>query len=339
MTPEAAGSCRSDLARWYAPEDSAQRARLDAWCAGVGPTTMFNGAVQPAGSISPNDIAFVSWNVHEGNGRLRAFVEDLRAGRLTNGRAPQHFVLLLQEAVRTTGVPSLTAGARGARRIAAAHQDAEDIQALASDLGLSLLYAPSMRNGNAAGDPNGDRGNAILSTLPLSDPMAIELPFERQRRVALFAHVAVSAVESLPVGVIHLDATDAAKHLWVFNAELARHTGQIVGIAAAGGNPGGGRGFEYVDGPRRTRVAIFPAPVWRNAAHGRNVTSPTPRARLPLLPWRRICHPALRRGREQIRLGPSPAHRMVQQLTVRAQPFARLVERRACLGHQLPERA
>jgi endonuclease/exonuclease/phosphatase family metal-dependent hydrolase len=224
MAPQVTGSCRSDLARWYAPDDAAERARLDAWCAGVGPVGMFNGAGPADAAVPLSDIAFVSWNVHVGNGDLRAFVEDLRSGRLTNGRVPRHFVLLLQEAVRMMSVPPLAAGAKGARRIGAAHQDTEDIQVLAVRLGLSIVYAPSMRNGNAARDPATDRGNAILSTLPLSDPTAIELPFERQRRVALLAKVALSESESLPVGIIHLDATDATRHLRVFHARSWRAT-------------------------------------------------------------------------------------------------------------------
>ena len=46
-----------------------------------------------------------------------------------------------------------------------------------------------MRNGSSAGDPAEDRGSAILSTLPLSEPIAIELPGERQRRVVIIAQV------------------------------------------------------------------------------------------------------------------------------------------------------
>ena len=55
-------------------------------------------------------------------------------------------------------------------------------------LGLALYYSPSMRNG-APAETDEDRGNAILSTEPLSDLAAIELPFERQRRVAAAATV------------------------------------------------------------------------------------------------------------------------------------------------------
>jgi endonuclease/exonuclease/phosphatase family metal-dependent hydrolase len=45
--------------------------------------------------------------------------------------------------------------------------------------------APSMRNGTH----RSDRGNAILSTLPLTDAVATELPLARQRRVAVSASI------------------------------------------------------------------------------------------------------------------------------------------------------
>lgn len=224
MAPQAAGSCRSALARWYAPDEAAERTKLDSWCAGVGPVTVAQTAGAPAERVLLNDVTFVSWNVHVGNGNLRGFVEDLRAGRLTNGRVPGHFVLMLQEAVRATAVPAFTQGTKAARRIGAPHQDAEDIGAVGRELGLSVVYAPSMRNGKGVEDPATDRGNAILSTLPVANPVAIELPIERQRRVALFADVSLSDTYTLPVGVIHLDATDAAHHLRVFHARRWRET-------------------------------------------------------------------------------------------------------------------
>ncbi len=64
----------------------------------------------------------------------------------------------------------------------------EQIEPIATALGLSLFYVPSMRNGGA--NSREDRGNAILSNLPLTDLAAYELPFERQRRVALAATIA-----------------------------------------------------------------------------------------------------------------------------------------------------
>lgn len=66
-----------------------------------------------------------------------------------------------------------------------------------------------MRNG--AGAPGADdRGNAILSTLPLSDLEAVELPLERQRRVALLATVRLGA-DAAPVRLVnvHLETISA----------------------------------------------------------------------------------------------------------------------------------
>ena len=54
-------------------------------------------------------------------------------------------------------------------------------------MGLWIVYVPSMRNGR--GDETEDRGSAILSTLPLSDAVAIELPWVHQRRVAVMVTV------------------------------------------------------------------------------------------------------------------------------------------------------
>lgn len=203
MTPLAAGGCRSASVRWLTPDDPRERRRLDAWCEGVGDALFIPTPTTVASPLPDLDsITFVSWNVHVGNGDVRAFVADLRAGVHTDGRQIDHFVLMVQEAVRTSGVPLFARGMSGAERIPAAGAGASaDIAAIARDLGLSLVYVPSMRNGRSASDPPEDRGCAILATLPLSDPMAIELPGEGQRRVAILARA-----DSVSVGAIHLDA-------------------------------------------------------------------------------------------------------------------------------------
>jgi hypothetical protein len=210
MIATSGGSCRSESVRWISPGDPRERARLDAWCKGVG-----DAVIQPAPTGAPSpalaDIVFVSWNVHVGNGDIRAFVQDLRAGTHTGNRTVQHFVLLLQEAVRTEGVPPFAAGAAGAVRIPARREGPIDIVQISRELGLSLIYVPSMRNGATSGEPAADRGSAILSTFPLSNPVAVELPGERQRRVVVFAKMA-----ALSIGVIHLDALGGAKRLWIF---------------------------------------------------------------------------------------------------------------------------
>ena len=157
-------------------------------------------------------ITFVSWNVHVGRGDIRAFLKDLANGVHTEGRPVGDYVLMLQEAVRTGTVPPLTSAASAAARIQARKPAHEiDIVSIGRELGLSLIYVPSMRNGGAPDDPAEDRGNAILSTLPLSQPIAIELPGERQRRVVIVAKVA-----TMSVAVVHLDAFGGARRLMAF---------------------------------------------------------------------------------------------------------------------------
>jgi endonuclease/exonuclease/phosphatase family metal-dependent hydrolase len=143
--------------------------------------------VQPG----PGDLVVVAWNVQVGAGALEELVGDLRAGRLSGGEPVGHFALLLQEARRDLGDTAVPPppDARTARRIAPAGRQ-PDVLSAADELDLHLLYVPSMRNGGR-GQPAEDRGNAILSTLPLRDPWALELPLERQRRVAVAARVQV----------------------------------------------------------------------------------------------------------------------------------------------------
>jgi hypothetical protein len=217
MSPVTSGSCRNESVRWFAPEDVRHRARLDAWCAGVG-APVIQSPEASRGSVSLSDVTFVSWNVHVGNGDVRALVDDLRAGKLTGDRKVSHFVLLLQEALREEGAPPYGQDAAGARRIATSDPARSDILQVSRDLDLSLIYVPSMRNGNAS-DPASDRGSAILSTLPLSDPVAIELPGERQRRVVILARLQLLPENpggTAAVGAIHLDALGASRRLWVF---------------------------------------------------------------------------------------------------------------------------
>jgi len=202
ITPTAAGGCRSAAVTWFAPEDAGERLRLDSWCAGVGGAALRPPAATDSPVVALEDITFVSWNVHVGNGDIRTFVSHLREGTHTDGRKIDRFVLILQEAVRTSGVPAFADGMSGAERIdARGAADSVDIVQTAEELGLSLLYVPSMRNGRSADDPPEDRGCAILSTVPLSDPVAVELPGEDQRRVAILAKAG-----PVSVGAIHLDA-------------------------------------------------------------------------------------------------------------------------------------
>ncbi|HUP38857.1 MAG TPA: endonuclease/exonuclease/phosphatase family protein [Vicinamibacterales bacterium] len=213
VAPIATGSCRSTNLRWLAPSDGRERARLNRWCAGVGEAaTVLRGSIGSDVVADMSDVVFVSWNVHVGSGDIRSFVRDLRAGMHTHGRRFPHYVLLLQEAVRTGDVPALAAGAAGAKRIAP-HDPIQpiDIVRVSEELGASLVYVPSMRNGTSAADPAEDRGSAIVSTLPMHVPRAIELPGERQRRVVISAQIG-----TFSVAVVHLDALGGANRLRLF---------------------------------------------------------------------------------------------------------------------------
>jgi endonuclease/exonuclease/phosphatase family metal-dependent hydrolase len=224
MSPAMVGSCRSESVRWFVPESSVDRARLDAWCAGVGEPVIEHAAGPSDAAAGLDEVIFVSWNVHVGNGDVVGFVRDLRAGLLTGGRPVRHFVLMLQEAVRTSGVPPLLTAASGAQRIAARARPSIDIADISREIGASLIYVPSMRNGSSADDPATDRGSALLSTLPLSDPTAVELPGERQRRVVIFAALSLAPwhTSQVSVGVIHLDALGASNRFWLFGTPRLR---------------------------------------------------------------------------------------------------------------------
>ena len=99
----------------------------------------------------------------------------------------------------------------------------EDVVETARSLGLNLRYAPSMRNGVAASD----RGNAILSSLPLEDAHAIELPLVLQRRVAVSARVTVGGIKLRLVSA-HLDPRGPPGHRWLGATGRALQAGYLV---------------------------------------------------------------------------------------------------------------
>ena len=185
-----AGGCRqssSPQIRWLIPSDDDERRRLEDWCGAVGPPAGVAGQALPRDDGRP--LLLVSWNMAVGVGRLDHLLSYVR--RVHQRDTPAHLVLLLQEAFRADDVPATCAGeARRARRLGTDRPDRRDILAMARALGLNAVYVPSMRNGRDCLEaPLEDRGNAILSTLPLEDVAAIELPLARQRRVAVAATI------------------------------------------------------------------------------------------------------------------------------------------------------
>jgi endonuclease/exonuclease/phosphatase family metal-dependent hydrolase len=138
-------------------------------------------------------------------------------------------ILLLQEVYRAgPEVPAALPDAAGfASRIRGFCPDGrrDEVESFAAALGMHAYYVPSMRNG-APLLSDEDRGNAILSDLPLSGFSAVELPFERQRRVAVSATVTGADAEQRPWHLrlmsVHLDNMVGAKRLWIAGGEYGR---------------------------------------------------------------------------------------------------------------------
>jgi endonuclease/exonuclease/phosphatase family metal-dependent hydrolase len=120
---------------------------------------------------------------------------------------PVHeFAVLLQEVRRAgSAVPALIApGVYVPKRLGPT--DAVSIDTFAAEQKLNLFYAPAMRNGTG----QEDRGNAILSTQQLADLAVLELPFERQRRIALFASILRNGAPWLRLANMHLETRAGA---------------------------------------------------------------------------------------------------------------------------------
>lgn len=207
------------MIRWILAPDAEDRASMDRWCATVGPAVLTRTPWLPADGI--DSIAVVTWNAHVGSGDVLGLVRDLRAGLLTGGRPVPHFVLLLQEVHRAGPEVPHIGTEPVPRRIEASPPSGPraDILQVAERLALELYYVPSMANGRAQGaEPAEDRGNAILSTLPLESVTAIELPYEAQRRVAVAATLrgttATGAAWQLRVVSAHLDHRSRASRLF-----------------------------------------------------------------------------------------------------------------------------
>ena len=134
----------------------------------------------------------LSWNVAIGLGRLEEVVTKVR------GPVSRPLIVLLQEAFRADNtVPerALTRHTGGK----SPRQSRNDIVEAAHALGMSLRYAPSMRNGVH----RSDRGNAILSSVSIERARAFALPHVRQRRIVVAAEV--SGLPWLTFVSAHLD--------------------------------------------------------------------------------------------------------------------------------------
>lgn len=185
---------------------------LDAWCRGVGPALW-----APAGLPQPADrlesLVVISWNMGVGCGDLENLIRDLRVERILP-EADSPYVVVAQEVFRKgMGVPSDSElsslnEVNGAGHIRKC--EPKPIDQVAQTMGLHMVYVPSMRNGPPESIQEEDRGNAILSTLPLHEVVAIEPPVIAQRRVSVSAVVQLGPGESGPglrLVSVHLDVS------------------------------------------------------------------------------------------------------------------------------------
>lgn len=211
---------------WHEPVLARDRANINRWRAAVGSPLLIPGA----GAAAPSDaLTVVSWNIALDGGDIAGVVRDLQ--RAAPG-VP--IVLLIQEAFRSgDDIPAEPSAPAFASFLGSSNRSRE-IDDVARALGFSLYYVPSMRNG-APARYREDRGNAILSSVPLEGLSAIELPFEHQRRVAIAASVRgvtqAGAPWSLRLATAHLDNIVGARHGWI-GGEYGR-TRQARGLREA----------------------------------------------------------------------------------------------------------
>ena len=248
------------------------RLRLEGWRQNVGAPVALDLADSAAADVQ--SLVVLSWNVWIGRGKLRQLIARIRDGEFARlGADPDlPLLVLLQEAYRSdTTIPPAPSGSAG-RVLVAQLGPQEDVVDTARALGLNIRYAPSMRNGTL----QSDRGNAILSTLPLADAHAIELPLVLQRRVAVSAALLLGRYQIRAVSA-HLDPRGPPGHRWLGSSgreSQARHLISSVRdetvVLGADLNLGRGR-YEAawrVLGEAGFSFGVPPSvPTWRHTFH------------------------------------------------------------------------
>lgn len=215
---------------WYVPAEARDRRALDAWCVGVGPAVVDTVPDHDGWTAGGDSLRILVWNMSAGGGDLEEFLRreaGFRCGPPDAAVAPP-FVLLAQEAYRRSAQvpparPGTMVSAPGAER--ARPGPREDISVIARRCGLALFYVPAVRNGEREfPDGREDRGNALLANVALGDPIAIELPAEDSRRLAIGATVRSAAGDSVRVVSLHFTLLPKLwRNLTRGNAARIRH--------------------------------------------------------------------------------------------------------------------
>jgi endonuclease/exonuclease/phosphatase family metal-dependent hydrolase len=205
--------------------------RLAGWRANVGSAVAYDppGSARAGAPVDLEALAVLSWNVWIGRGRLGELIARVRDGAFASlgiGR-DLPLVVLVQEAFRTDDSVPSTSNGLAAREVISRVGGREDIVETAWRLGLHLRYSPSMRNRA----DRSDRGNAILSTLPLDDARGIELPLVLQRRVAVTAGVG-SGDRRLALVSAHLEPRGPIGYKWLGAAGRAQQIRHLLDFVA-----------------------------------------------------------------------------------------------------------
>ena len=273
---------------WFGPSDPGERETLAQWCGVVGsPLVKQKPTAQFERPEAHDSLAVFSWNIDVGSGDLLTFLEEevglsCRSEASTSSPGIPHVVVIDQEAFQwAPDLPPLSDQRLGARKSRHdPHPGGDpDIAEVADQCGLALVYAPSGRNGvDDPGERLHDKGNAILSTLPLSDFKAVVLPFETERKVAVAATVPLSGSDSLRLVNAHLEVTTRFyRVLLTGNQTRLRQTeGLIEALTAAEESEGpglpmllGGDFNTWSGGEsalKRLRSAFADSPEWDGRA-------------------------------------------------------------------------
>jgi len=269
--------------RWYRASVERDVRLSSSWCGTVG-DDVFLESPSPAFPTWSGEGALrvATWNYEVGAGRLLEFIGeelglDCRGGGPLRADGVQPFVLLLQEAWRRSGdLPSVERNQLVPWTVDPERQQPVlDVVGVARACGLALLYVPSARNGPDDGPhADEDKGNAILSTLPLTAPIALELPFEAGRKVAVAANVRAPGGERVRLVSAHLDVASTlfrtlvsgnqtrarqAKGL-IDGLEKAERDGPLTGVVVVGGDFNSLAGNESA--LKHMRAAFPQSPEW-----------------------------------------------------------------------------
>ncbi|WP_455369433.1 endonuclease/exonuclease/phosphatase family protein [[Eubacterium] cellulosolvens] len=221
---------------WKNQSSHKDHSKLLSWCQAVG-SPVFSKPTETEKNLVIDKLTLVSWNVHVGSGDLEQFINDLQKGYLTDGKKVEHFVMLLQEAYRQdSSVPvNIPSNAKAGNNIhvKTPRGSRVDIITIARKHGLGLFYVPSMRNGRQENtNVPEDRGNAILSTIPLSNLIAVELPLERQRRTTIAANIKVITKTNISwkIQLINVHLENRTSGLMFFRGFSIARLNQIIAL-------------------------------------------------------------------------------------------------------------